>query len=135
MPLPDGNRALEARTERPRASVVKRLWMGSMPGLTQELLEIAYENACKPEKLFVGSQMVNLSPDQWAQLEDYCRRSLNLPQNWQDLRYKEVVEQAKKEGWMSKYGPNPVINKKKLKADQDVKSTQKNVDANQAQLF
>jgi hypothetical protein len=111
-----------------------RLWMYSMPGITRELFTEACQKADKLPLSFNG-QLVNLSPEQWDKLKEYCRKSLNLLSNWEDQAYEQIVEKAKKDGWMSKYGPNPVINKKKLKEDKDVQVTHKAEDPNQRELF
>lgn len=88
-----------------------------MPGITEELFLKACANACKPHNLFLNGQLVNLSDEQWEQLEDYCREELGLSEDWQEQQYAELVDEMRRDGWMTTYGPNPVINKRKLKED------------------
>lgn len=110
--------------------------MYTMPGLTEELLFEAYEHACSPNKLFVDSQLVNLDAGQWDQLKEYCRVKLHLPQHWDDLVYKGLVNDMRAKGWGTTFGPSPKINKRKLKEDRDLGETKtKAVDPDQGSLF
>ena len=122
MPLPDSREPVDPKIyKRP----VRKLWMYTMPGITESLFLEACEEACKPNKLFVDGQLVNLDASQWEQLEEYCRKKLSLPTHWDDLVYKGLVNDMREKGWGTTFGPNPVINKKKLKQDKDIKETKK----------
>lgn len=137
MPLPDSvdSRPVVALPELALHPAKKMLWMYRLPGMTEDLLFKAFEEACAPEKLFIDGQLVNLSPKQWIKLKDYCREKLNLPFDWEDRRYHAVVEEAKRNGWMKTYGPNPVINRKKLKEDKDFGSKNSSEVLSQTSLF
>jgi len=72
-----------------------------MPGLTGDII---LEQA-QAMGLMIHGQLVNLSPQQWVELQSRCEQALGLSRGWEEEGYKEVVELAKKEGWGKTFGP------------------------------
>lgn len=91
MPLPDFKPSVRSGT----------LWMYHMPGLTGDiLLEVG-----EAIGLMVFGQMVNLSKQQWVEFRKACEKKLGIDSTWEDKQYQAVVDQCRREGWGTKYGP------------------------------
>ena len=91
MPLPDFKPPTRSGT----------LWMYHMPGLTGDiLLDVGDKMG-----LMIHGQMVNLSKQQWVEFRQACEQRLGIDSTWEDRQYMEVLDQCRREGWGTTYGP------------------------------
>lgn len=72
-----------------------------MPRLTEKL----FMEEANDMGLSIHGQLVNLSQQQWAELEERCRVKLNWPPNWKAIRWHKCAQEFAKLGWGTKFGP------------------------------
>lgn len=80
---------------------MSRLWVHTMPHLTGDI----FLEEAKAMNLMLYGQMVNLSEQQWEELEERCRVRLKWPTHWKQARWHKMMQQVKALGWGTKYGP------------------------------
>lgn len=103
--------------------------MFCMPGLTGDVLL----SQAKEMGLAIYGQMVNLSKEQWVELQKGCETALGIS-GWQDELYRECMNAWKRKGWGTTFGPGSTgvykkKGKKEMGGDVEVKISNKNQSA------
>lgn len=85
---------------------MSKLWMYQMPHLAGDI----FLNEAEKMNIMIHGQMATMSPQQWDDLEENCRKRLGWHERWKEVRYHKMMQQIYATGWGDTVGPKVLHN-------------------------